>query len=244
MVCCTSGNPIDLTSTTTPALKSWAGQPAVLDLFDITEDEGVVSFTAGKNLYQSVIEDFEAIDLTGDATDIRGVFCNWNLSGASVVNVAEAGFGNGQHVLTLGRSGSITSSQPFAKGIRTMKFTVNNGGYQIRFGLKVSTDGGSTWEYFESETTMKKNASQTFEFFSIPAGAQIQLLMRSTSTSAVCYIDDIECTFVDNDIPSAITAVKADAETTAKGTYNLAGQRVNDNYHGIVIVDGKKTIRR
>lgn len=244
MVCNTSGNPIDLTSTTTPALKSWAGKPAVLDLFDIAEDEGVISFTAGKNLYQSVVEDFEAMALTGDATGVNGVFSKWDLSGTAVVNVAEAGFGNGQHVLKFNRSGSITSSQAFTKGIRTMKFTVNNGGYQIRFGLKVSTDGGNTWEYFEPEATMKKNASQTFEFFSIPAGAQIQFLMRSTSTAAVCYVDDIECTFVDNDIPSAITAVKMDGKTSTTGIYNLAGQRVKDNYRGIVIVDGKKAVRK
>ena len=244
MICHTSGNPLDLTSTTTPALTSWAGKPAVLDLYDITENEGIVSFNAGKDLYQSVVEDFEAMNLTGDATGVEGVFCKWDLANTAVVNVSEAGSGNGQHVLKFNRSGSITSSQAFTKSIRTMKFTVNNGGYQIRFGLKVSTDGGSTWEYFEPETIVKKNASQTFEFFSIPTGAQIQLMMRSTSTAAVCYVDDIECTFVDDNISSAIQMVTVGGQTQNSHLYNLAGQRVGNDYRGVVIQNGQKVVRK
>lgn len=45
--------------------------------------------------------------------------------------------------------------------------------------------------------------------------------------------------------PTAIEAVTSDEPTaTPHGTFNISGQRVDDNYKGIVIQNGKKTLRR
>lgn len=245
MVCSTTGNIIDLTSETTPALKSWAGKPAVLDLYDINMVNGVIYFNAGKDMYQSVIEDFESTPLvSSDAQYVDGVYCHWDLSNAVIANVAEEGFGSGQHVGKLLRSGTISSSKAFEKGIRTLKFTVINGPTQNRFGLKISTDGGTTWSYVGSEATIKKSAEQEFEFHNIPAGAMIQFAMRSTVASAVCYIDNIEATFPDNDIPTSIEMVNVNGESISTAIYNLSGQRVGNDYKGIVIKNGKKMIQK
>ena len=41
---------------------------------------------------------------------------------------------------------------------------------------------------------------------------------------------------------TAISRIQADGKSHAKGTYNLAGQRVDDTYPSIIITDGKKIL--
>ena len=48
----------------------------------------------------------------------------------------------------------------------------------------------------------------------------------------------------DGPVSATFTAVKMDGKTSTTGICNLAGQRVKDNYRGIVIVDGKKAVRK
>ncbi len=45
-----------------------------------------------------------------------------------------------------------------------------------------------------------------------------------------------------NDPVTAITDIKTDAAHTIKGRFNMAGQRVDENAKGLIIVDGKKTM--
>lgn len=48
----------------------------------------------------------------------------------------------------------------------------------------------------------------------------------------------------DDDAATAITTIATGSEAGKTGTYNMAGQRVGDNYKGIVIVNGKKILRK
>jgi len=242
-----SGNIIDLTSESTPALKSWAGQPAELDLYDIKEEGGIVSFTAGKDVYTNVGEDFEQSELTtADATNVKGVWSYWNLANAVIASVAEEGQGGGQHVLKLLRSGTMTSAAPFANGIRTLHFTINNGDAKIKFYFKYSTDGGNTWKNMVNKD-VARNKDQEFLIQDVPAGSMIQFNMLSTVASAYCYIDNIVATFPDNVIPSPTTAINAVTtvnEPQDVPTYNLAGQRVSPNTKGVVIRNGRKYVNK
>ena len=44
---------------------------------------------------------------------------------------------------------------------------------------------------------------------------------------------------------TAIPAIKRNDRKTATGySYNLHGQRVSDNYKGLVVIDGKKVMRK
>lgn len=246
-----SGNIIDLTSESTPALKSWAGQPAELDLYDIKEQGGIVSFTAGKDVYTYVGEDFEQSELTtADATNVKGVWSYWNLANAVIASVAEEGQGEGQHVLKLLRSGTLTSAAPFTNGIRSLKFTAKTTGNQVRIAFKISTDGGASWSNYglkSNPTTIKKNSEQEFFIQDIPANSMIQIQMTATTASAVCYIDNIVATFPDNVIPSPTTAINAVTtvnEPQDVPTYNLAGQRVSPNTKGVVIRNGRKYVNK
>ena len=234
-----NGKVVDLTSTTDPALVSWDGQPATMDLYDITEDGGVVTFVAGKDVYQSVIEDFEQSPVSeSGATGVKGVYCTWDLNNATIEQV------DGSNVVKLMRSGTLTSSA-FEKGVRSLAFTVKNGSDAVKVGLKVSTDGGS-FAYFKNtddktQVDIKKNGEASFTYRDIPANSKIQITMLSTKTSAYCYVDNLEATFYDNEIPTGIKEVQG-SEVMVNGYYNLNGQRVTKPSKGLYIVNGKKAV--
>ena len=233
-----SGNVMDLTDYSNEA---WGSRNAAIDLFDITESGGVITFKAGKNIYDRKIEDFEQSPVTtSDATGVQGVFCNWDLENVQIVNVADAGVGNGQHVAKLLRSGTLSSSQAFENGIRTLKFTVKNGSSKVKFVLSISSNGGETWQAVHS-SDIKKNEEASYMFPKLPAGCMIRLGMLSTTNSAVCYIDDIEVTFSDSGA-SAIQSITAPDAAQPAVTYDLQGRRVDGNYRGIVIRNGKKIV--
>ena len=237
-----NGKLIDFTSTTTPALVSWAGQPAVMDLWDITEENGVVTFTAGKDLFQTVVEDFEESPLSeSGSTNVKGVYCWWDLDKASIEQV------DGSNVVSFQRSGTLTSSV-FEKGIRSLAFTVKNGSVKAKFSLRVSTDGANFTNFrtVDNKTSVdiKKDEDAYIIYRNIPANSKIQLQFSATSTSANCYVDNIAATFFDNDIPTGIEQVRSDRVAGSTETYNVNGQRVNSNFKGLVIRNGRKYINK
>ena len=190
---------IDLTPATNAV---WEAKGAAIDLYDITTNGGVISFEAGKDLYPPTVEDFEATPVAqSGATALAGKFCSWSLQNAEIAETATAGYGTGQHVAVLHKGGMLTSSV-LEKEIRELKFTVKNSSESvIRFYLRTSTDGGTTWTAFPTSasfTTINKNVSRSVQYFGIPAGCQFQLAVTTTTssaTSATCYIDNIEVTF-------------------------------------------------
>lgn len=241
------GKVIDLTYETTPALKSWAGKEAVLDLFDITEsDNGIISFNAGKDIYPTKVEDFESAALTtGNATDQQGTFCTWNLTNATIETVSNA-MGNGSQVVKMLRTSTLQSST-IERPIRRISFKVWNGNQKVKLYLQYSTDG-SNWNDIkidgnQSSVELAKNTMNELMYYAtLPAGAQFQIVAKSTSSSAVTYVDDIAVMFGDNST-EGITAVNPSTQTAAKA-YNLSGQRVNSNYKGLMISNGKKLISK
>lgn len=237
-----TGNVVDLTAETTPALKSWAGKEAVVDLYEITETaEGMITFIAGKSVFETAIEDFESATLTtADATDQKGVFCNWTLEKATIAEVAD-GLGNGKQCVKMLRSSKLTS-MPLAKPIRQLSFDVWNGPQKVKISLKYSTDGTKWTELVNSGDLAKNKTTNMSTTELIPVGAQIQINVLSTSSASATYVDDIKVTFGKSDTEgiSAIT----DMRTTAAPAYNLAGQAVGRDYKGIVVRNGKKTIVR
>jgi hypothetical protein len=65
--------------------------------------------------------------------------------------------------------------------------------------------------------------------------------MLSSKTNAVCYIDNIEATFYDNELPTGIEEVTGRKEAVRDGAvYNLNGQRVGTGYKGLTIQNGRK----
>ena len=113
----------------------------------------------------------------------------------------------------------------------------SNGGFKISLvkgstvtqigTVKVTSTGGwSTYKVMKG--TLTKNL------------AEGQQILRFTITDGNCNIDKVKfiCT-LNTGIESIITP-----EPKRVVTYNLKGQKVDDNYKGIVIINGKKVMRR
>jgi translation elongation factor P/translation initiation factor 5A len=169
---------------------------------------------------------------------VKGVYCTWDLNNASIEQV------DGSNVVKLMRSGTLTSSV-FENGVRSLAFTVKNGTEAVKVGLKVSTDGGS-FAYLKNtdgktQVDIKKNEEASLSYRDIPANSKIQVAMLSTKASAYCYVDNLEATFYDNEIPTGIKEVQG-SEVMVNGYYNLNGQRVTKPSKGLYIVNGKKAV--
>ena len=226
---------LDLTASTN---ELWGKKGAAIDLYNITETDGVITFEAGKNLYPYYIEDFEETPLTdADASGLAGKFCTWSLVNGKIVTVAD--YGNGSHVVQMGRSSYLTSSK-LEKDLRSLKFTVQNGnGAKVRFTPQISTDGVN-WTNLSAAKDIAKKKSQTYSFKNIAANSYIRFYVQSSSTAADCYIDDIEVSLPKG--TDGIDEVKTSKKEESNALYNLAGQRVANGFKGIVIKNGKKFI--
>ena len=121
----------------------------------------------------------------------------------------------------------------------TVSSGANNSGFSINLrndktitklaDVKVPQTGDNNWDTYKVvEGTLNKD---------LETGEQI---LRITITGSNCNIDKIQfiCT------AAGISEVVEDSESTDGTTYNLSGQKVNANYRGIVIRNGKKRLNK
>lgn len=243
-----AGNVTDVTADSPTPLLSWAGQEAVVDLYDIFEhSDGSIIFNAGKNLYSSQTENFEQMDYTTtDAVALQGVFTNWNLDKTIIANAATEGYGNGEHVARMNRSGVMTTAV-FNEPLRDLSFQVWCGDLPAKITLRENSSG--RWQKVKtneglSTISLKKGDSMTCIYhLRLPAGAQLQIQMQATSADAVAYVDDLVLTY-DNPELSGINDIKGGDNACQTKTFNLRGQRVDGGYRGIVVRGGKKYVMR
>ena len=241
-------NVVDLTANTVPALLSWQGKEAVVDLFDITEtDDGIITFNAGKDIYQSVSEDFEKMNVTtDDANNQAGAFCNWDLSKAVIAKVASEGYGHGNQVAKVMRSGTLTTSA-LNSGVRCVQFNVWSTNTQVRVALRAYTDGA--WRTLKSsdgktQVTLSRNSEESLRYSEqLPVGTQLQVQVTGTSNAMVAYVDDIVVTY--SNVNDGIEEMEnASPSSWNKQMYSISGQKVNAGYKGVVISNGKKFINK
>ncbi len=226
----------DLTAETNDV---WNSKGAAIDLYSISEDkDGTVSFDAGKIEYETVIEDFESMAATtADASGVEGKFCSWDLTNA-FITATSGSFGSGAQLLKFQRSGTATTSA-LSTNLHSIEFTVQTGNRLVTFYVKQKTADSDTWETLKSPS-IKRSSSNTILLYNIPADAQLQLSMTSSSSDAVCYVDDIKVSHPQG--TTDIQAIPAVSQESRQPIYNLSGQRVSDSYKGLVIKNGKKYI--
>lgn len=133
------------------------------------------------------------------------------------IDVQEAG--TYQYVATVS---SGTSGSGFSIGIQ------KNGGMITLAKVSVPQTGNNNWDTYK---TVEGQLSQDLE-----VGQQI---MRFTITGQQCNIDKVELRC----LTSGIHDINNDI-TITKDAYDLFGRKVNDNYKGIIIRNGKKQINK
>ena len=126
-----------------------------------------------------------------------------------------------------------------------------DGNYKVVITAKYPTDGTlqinmGSWGSNAQQTFPVTSTGdfQTDEFVFDPWGADIEgchLLFQNGDFLGTTIIKSIK--LIDLDAPTGIAAVKADKKFDG-AIYNLAGQKVNANYKGVVIQNGKKFIQK
>ena len=256
-----TGRVREINNETSPSLKTWSGKESDWVINSITESNGVITFSTASDAVEleSDNEPFESLDVTtADATALEGVFCKWDLAGATIVETG-TDYGNGNRAVKIERNGTLTSSK-IRKPINkiTLKFW-NTGTNPTSVYFATSTDG-STW-------TNKKELNADALKVSISAGSSVELVYqldetepgtffriqnKPTTKNVLNYIDDITITYnpgeelpEDDPIVNGIEQVTAMPKVDCNNQmYNLSGQKVNSSYRGIVIINGKKVINR
>ena len=246
-----NGNICDLTTDAQPALVSSKRTYEPFNLYDITESaDGVISFEATKELkYKRLTEDFEMMDVTtADATDVKGVFCNWDLNNAVVEWLTDT-YGNGQQAVKVKRNGTLESS-PLPFTLRNLSFQVWSENYQTRVTTRYKAENSSSWTIIPSNNgksteIISPNSTATLSYnMVIPKGYQIQIFVQGGNAATVAHIDDITVSIKDDDANTdAIESIQV-AHRDNSQTYNLNGQKVGNHYRGIIIRNGKKHLTR
>ncbi len=107
---------------------------------------------------------------------------------------------------------------------------VKDGKVTVIGKVNVPKTGDNSWSNYK---TVKGNLTKELE-----AGEQI---LRFTITGASCNIDKVELICTES---TGIEDVKVAVKPTQDVIYNVAGQKVDANYKGIIIKNGKKVLKR
>lgn len=137
-----------------------------------------------------------------------------------------------EYTVNVTQAGSYSYKATVSSGTTNSSFSINlrkDKTITKLADVKVPQTGNNDWGTYK---VVEGTLSQDLE-----AGEQI---LRLAITGSNCNIDKIQfiCT------AAGISEVVADSESTDGTTYNLSGQKVNVNYKGIVIQNGKKRISK
>lgn len=131
------------------------------------------------------------------------------------------------------QAGKYTCDAVVSSGVTGSGFRVGiveNGKVTTLWSMSVPQTANNSWDTYKtiSNTTLKE----------LTEG---QKIIRITVTGANCDIDKITLKLAES---TAIDELNADASNGNAPSYNITGQRVNNNYKGVIIMNGKKTIKK
>lgn len=215
-------------------------------VYSFTEEKG------GSEPVTVLTEDFSSVK-DGDNTTTGGSGTEWtgNANFPTLVKVNQAG-----GAVRLGTSksrGYLTSKELEIQAGQnvTVNFDVK-GWSTVEGDIEVSLGSGTT----KTTVTYTNTLDQDFESKSVSFVAEESSpTVTIASTAKRVFIDNVSITvggkakityyFTHHSIPTDIEEVETPHQETLFNApaYSLSGQRVGDNYRGIVIVNGKKYLR-
>jgi M6 family metalloprotease-like protein len=130
-----------------PNLKSWAGLDNEYELFNIAENEGIITFDVAVAKPRYILkEDFEQMPATtnASASNVQGNFAKWTFSKANVTAPGNAKC-IGEHSVMTKLGCRLYTTTPINENIAQASIKVFNASTTaIKFRLEYSTDG-TTW---------------------------------------------------------------------------------------------------
>ena len=187
-----------ITNFTTPSLLTWNKSFNDYAIFDITEQNGLISFTLRPDTsILSIVEDFENMPVTTNlsAKGVKGVFSKWDFSKCAVTEVEDSTWCNGHRAVAMKRPSMITTSAPLNIIPYSVKYTVYNPtSTAANFRLSYSLDNGETWIAVDEGVVSVDPKSRASATVNLPTSAPIMLRINQTAgnTNVACYLDDIK----------------------------------------------------
>ncbi len=212
-----------ITNYTYPALKSWSGADNELVIHDIESNNGVITFSTTKDESHSLIEDYEAMELspTNETPSIEGVFSGWKLSLAKIISSSTSA-GTGTKALGLIYPGSASTLTPITQKVDLVKFDIwNPTTTAASVRLYYSTDNGTNWRnLIEISSSLPISIDpQSHMTFTYPINNSDPVLFKISQTkgdtSKMIYIDNFTVMYSEI-VSSGIESVNFDRQEVGK----------------------------
>ena len=187
-----------ITNFSTPNLLTWNKVFNDYSIFDIAEQDNIISFTLKPDSsILTIVEEFENMPVTGQqsAKGVPGVYSKWDFSKCAVEEVEDTVWCNGYRAVAMKRPSMITTSAPLEIMPYAVKFSVYNPtSTESNFRLSYSLDKGENWVSPEDGMVTANAKSMASAMVSLPTTAPIMLRINQISgnTKVACYLDDIK----------------------------------------------------
>lgn len=184
------------------ALASWNGSATPISIFDIEENNGIITFKSGSLTEETYLEDFESMSVTsGNVSNIEGKFSTWTFR-QSLIEEPGSELAHGNRSVSLIKGARLTSTKAVDAEIKTASFMFWNPTKTAAEVRLQYSNKGTFW------TTAKTIAGETLATvapgksalikFSINAKTPTvyQITLSEGSSTEKCYLDDFTLTYV------------------------------------------------
>ena len=209
-----------ITNFTKPSLLTWDKKFNDYAIFDIAENEGMITFVVERDSsIIMVVEDFENMPLTTEprVSGLQGVYSKWDLVKCYVERPDE-GICDGSQAIAMKSPSQITTTVPLSMIPYMVEYTIYNPtSTSATFRLAYSTDYGENWiRPVEGTVTVKKESSETVSV-ALPTTDPIMIRINQTAGSSKqsCYLDNIKLHYKDSwNLDYTLGDVNRDGEIT------------------------------
>ena len=200
-------------------------------IYRLKSDVETVTITIGEHGYASYCGDK---NLDFSATELKAYAVTQVENGVMILTEFEDGYKAGEGAVLKGAKGTyqvpVATTEPAA--VNGNMLIGNNSDAAIT----VDADG-TTYRFGYSPAAKKVGFMKATDNFTVAPGKAYLKINSTTTNNAPAFLSfDGTATGID---AANVSTTAADGQR-----YNLAGQRVNSNYRGVVIVDGKKLIQK
>lgn len=198
---------------TQPSLLTWGGVESLLELNNIRETDGVITFDVyAVGQLDSLVEDFEQMAATTDKNlkNVQGNFAKWNFTSANVTAPGSS-LCNGVHSVAMIKPSVLAMAEPLRVKALRMEFTAfNSSSVEAKFTLYESADG-NTWTKLNNDyLTVSGNTTATLSWqLDMTAPTYYRITMAGGSSNQPCYVDDVTFCYADV-FPSLLGDVNSD----------------------------------
>ena len=184
----------EISSLTEPALVTWAQDPCQYGLSNITETNNIISFNVVNDVTPSfLIEDFENMAASNNATNVMGNFGTWSFTRSSVVD------SNNGKACSMANLGALTMTSDIDVNTFKVSATINNPStINAKFSMLYSTDEGNQWTTIGTETVVANSEKTVSWRLKLNQPARFKIVQTSGSQTKKVLIDDITISYTDS----------------------------------------------